>query len=487
MFTLNKALFFLQLFISIALIADRAKDIDDLDACIYPSALTEPKDISTIRTMQKHLKNALKEVEDETVAAILAQCQTNFPASKDVNSNFIANRSNLFNNLLALFDPGHELFQQRFEIIALALEHDAPHERVGALENEIIKRLNPSQYLQDQENKKQLDAQIASYIPKFTKEYILSHLSINLSWTYEKLEKENTYIFPHPYKRQNEFIDLFERIKEWALNYPLVNFWYDSNFVSPDAVTRTRTQFNNVYPSLASKIVLRDIRELVTIKENPRPFAHASRYFRSDLGRAVFSYEELKSLPLDQFVLYADLGIVPLSPKELLSPMTVINLNEYGIVLSTKKGSDRSENSFHIMGNHHPELLKALKVAVIDLNIKRTSDKRGEFLGSIYSKLAGGENSAFHQIVYDSYQGFMQLLYALLNKSNQQFCGKSISSMSDEELNKCLWETYGCNPASIGFPERKVTDELLKLKIKVNRSWYFPTMQSDKFTKSHFG
>jgi hypothetical protein len=221
------------------------------------------------------------------------------------------------------------------------------------------------------------------------------------------------FIFPNPYKREKD-IDVFERIKVWATHYPVVVVWYDSKTLAPtpkesqELVENTQGRIHDVLGELGKKVHLLDIRILETVKEHPGTFTEgADNYFRSDLLRIIASYEKLKNRPLGSFFLYADLSLDPndFLPDFVLDPITVSNLNYYAIVVAANDAKVY-ENQFHIMGNHKPHLLEAIKAALIDLNLKRSKDPSFQK----YSR-----TSATAQVVYDSYPCMFAVFYGLEN------------------------------------------------------------------------
>lgn len=477
---------FLCLVYSPTTIAGRAEDIESLAQCIFPVDTYKESQANFAIVHIKKKLNKETSFPDDHVLQLLTLCKESFsPPSMEEKADHNV-RLNFFDGLLEIFDKNSKALNKHLYDILEYVKKATADERDQVLADEINRFKDIELNRLQQRLRSDLDAMVSAYVPTYTKEHILNNLSVNLVWTYKELSSDNTYIFPYPYLRRKESIDLFERSKEWALRYPQVTIWYDSQTVSQDAIANTRKKFDEDYHTIAQKIHLKDVRELAIVKAHENVFAHTSIYFRADLLRLVVSYEMLLKQPIGQFLIYADMGIFPLDHNELLDTMTIMNLNEYGVVLSTKKGSDRFENSFHIMGNHKQALLRALKAAVIDLNIQRVN-KILEFGSGRYARPIKPPSSPYDQLVYDSYHGLMMVTYGLLGKSKQRLCQKTIDSMSDDELSNCLWQEMGIRVVPPDRGDSLITDDFLNLKLKINHSWYFPTMQSDKFTKSHFG
>lgn len=474
----------LSSFTSIYSIAGRDDDIEGSIHCIYPNTDSlKPGKNALLKRYIGVLKRDLQELSDKQVSDVLRICQDNFTLQGEVIYD-INDRNDVTDGIIAML-TNPVLIPVQDDLVKNIKNLDQ-EKRGNGLYLEIQKRIDPKAAEESkikQEKEENLQTAIRDYTPTYSKAYIANNITINLMWIYREINPDNLYIFPYPYIRQKETIDLFKRIKDWAQLYPQVIVWYDSQYVGPEAVNRTREKFNDQYEEVAQKIILKDIRTLSIVNENKDVFNHKSVYFRSDLVRVAISYEELKNAEKGKFLVYADLGIAPLNPDELLEPLSVVNLNEYGLVLATKRGTDRYENSFHIMGNNQTELLRALKSAVIDVNIKRISNQ--DFLESQrYAKDA----NKFDQVVYDSYQGMIRVLYGLLKKSDEKKCGSRWDEKNDQQLEECIWNEYGINVVPADSPSRNfIIDPLLKLKMDVRYFWFYPIMSSDKFTQSHFG
>lgn len=323
---------------------------------------------------------------------------------------------------------------------------------------------------------------LKDFNPTYDKEHILQNLSVHLMWLNKKLSRE-PYIFPHPYERQGARINIFDRIKKWAEYYPRVYIWYDSNTVSPEAVKNTEKDIKD-FGEISNKILLKDINDLKKVTENPIIFSNPSIYFRSDLIRMLLSLEFLKELKKGTFVLYSDLSIDPKKPEELLDPETIFNLNTYGIVLAAK-GNNSYENSFHILGNHKGNLLKAIQVGLIDLNFRRALNESELYLYSEYFNQAKyHKQNPYDQVVYDTYSSMLYLYYGLENKVDGKKICAQLARLDEGSLRYCLWKKWGAKVSLYDYPS--YTDRVLELQSSVKHMpLYFPVKKGD-FSVSHF-
>ena len=96
---------------------------------------------------------------------------------------------------------------------------------------------------------------------------------INLMWIRKEKDNDpNGLVFPQTYTRnqketsQQKVIDIFERLNDWAENFPKVIFWYDGTLLSDGAIERTQAA---IAKNCAhhQKIELRDVRSLAVAQE----------------------------------------------------------------------------------------------------------------------------------------------------------------------------------------------------------------------------
>lgn len=249
----------------------------------------------------------------------------------------------------------------------------------------------------------------------YDKEYILNNISINLLWCNREIDYSNTYIFPTIWTRNEEDINILERVMDWAKSYPIVNIWFDSVSVTSKQVDDTRLELskriNELYKDKRPEIILKDIRkDLKIVIEHPQTFDKSNLYFHVDLSRVVASYETLINSRDIIFFLYADFSLNPslYSREKLLEdPEIITYLNTYGMIQGRRRLAGKYENSFHIWSNIKLNLMKAIKVAIIDVNIDRKKN------ASLYWPSNYSEN--LDQVVYNSYPLMMTVFYDLEN------------------------------------------------------------------------
>lgn len=329
---------------------------------------------------------------------------------------------------------------------------------------------------------------IATTKPTFDRQAIKNNLSVNLSWIYSNNSVED-YIFPVPYVRQDQEINIFHRIMTWATYYPSVNVWYDSRTVTHVAISNTRKKIDADYPELAGRIFLRDIEELPLVKAHKKAFEPPmTSYFVADTTRLILTLDELAKKPLGSFVIYADLSVPPMSADELLDDETIFNLNRYGIVLP-QKPRGRVENNFHLLGNHKENLMKAVQKLLIELNINRAL---ASLNFSQPFKLIG---SSWNQVVYDSFPAFFSLFYEMEGLLTLGPLSEELQKIDDDTKKFfLLWQLLGAKVAMPYGSSPQITDNILRLQNIVHQqatfsaeSLYIPVKVSDKFPRSHFG
>lgn len=199
---------------------------------------------------------------------------------------------------------------------------------------------------------------------------------VNLMWIRKEKDMDpNGLLFPENYTRkqveigQHQKIDIFERLNEWAENFPKVIFWYDSAMVSEGSLERTQQAMIKKC-SHHHKIELRDIRSLNIAKAaqnllNHPKFIDIPAYVKSDWFRLLVSYEQTKN-PKEWgaknnnfYSLYCDLSLPPFLPESIAhDDLALQNLNKYGFLFSRTSGFS-FENNFHIF-SHDPDIIESL-------------------------------------------------------------------------------------------------------------------------------
>ncbi len=200
---------------------------------------------------------------------------------------------------------------------------------------------------------------------------IFSANSINLMWVNKAINPENSGVFPIQ-DRNNKEIAL--QVRLWANLNPdaTLYFWYDSEFTTQDQITTTKTminrleEYNKSIKTKSAKIVLKDLREFIndSFVGNKQIFSSAiPLYFRVDLLRLMVSLAEVRQCQSVCYSVYSDVDVTPEKLEDLLSPKTKHDLQEKGLVFKGAMGG--FENSFHILSNQQPAMLKALDEAAI--------------------------------------------------------------------------------------------------------------------------
>jgi hypothetical protein len=288
-----------------------------------------------------------------------------------------------------------------------------------------------------------------------TKDDIYKNMTIHLLWINAVPNEKQEYIFPTIWERGNEKIDMIGRIIEWARNYPAVVVWYDARSLAKGQLQKTRSvlaeRAKSLDENILNKIRIRSINNLQIINDNPDtiqtpPRERRNLYFDLDLMRVIASYETLMNpdnkLKGERYVLYTDFSLNPesFSKDKVLTEEAVSTLNKFGIIQGKSK-TRAYENSFHIWSNR-PHLLKAIKLAIIDVNINRKRNAAHYYPQDTFNKMM--------QIVYDSYPMMFSVFYDLENLVEYkvpQCPQKDIkaprwSQMGDHELAQCILNEF---------------------------------------------
>lgn len=119
-------------------------------------------------------------------------------------------------------------------------------------------------------------------------------------------------------------------------------------------------------------ITLKDVRDLALVKAEPEVFSEKLPvYFRSDLLRIAASLDWVKKCNEKCFFVYTDFNVAPISKAEIFDDTTQTKLEKFGTVFQQKHEDITIENSFHIIGNNNQNLIKALQLAIVDVNVNR--------------------------------------------------------------------------------------------------------------------
>lgn len=211
--------------------------------------------------------------------------------------------------------------------------------------------------------------------------------SINLMWINMKIEPESDYVFSdfdrHGSKMANSLLD-------WSKTNPAseLNLWFDSNFVSPEQITKTRALFadHNSACRLSgdcSKISLQDLSSLELYQKYSKAFIDVQKltllgmipckettygpktylWHKVDVLRLMASTEWLKNCTKEEcYFVYADADIIPLDQNELFSAQNLGKVRNSGLAWHANVADGgRHENSFFMQRKNQLEMAQALE------------------------------------------------------------------------------------------------------------------------------
>lgn len=214
--------------------------------------------------------------------------------------------------------------------------------------------------------------------------------STNFMWI-NKAKTIDRYVFPEIRRKAGWDIEVVPWMSHWLKANPKGDFlfWYDKDTVSPEQIRNTEKLFSKLQNSVLSggKLQLKDIREspIVSDKKNWQYFSQSTPfYLRVDLLRVALGLDYLEKCQGECAYVYADVdkGLkadengnfspLDLSEKGLFESQlssglsTIQSLKNNGLVMRSGP-----ENSFFIISNHKPNMLKALDIVVLQSNFKR--------------------------------------------------------------------------------------------------------------------
>ncbi len=262
-------------------------------------------------------------------------------------------------------------------------------------------------------------------------EYLNSNIdySLNLMWI-NKSKNNQEYLYP-AISETDLMTKFVSPIIEWAKatkKEGKINLWYDGMFTNSSSVEKTKAIFEREIKNQpdAATIEFRNIRDLPEVSQYPEVFSSATPiYFRVDLLRALAAYHTLVNKENQHFV-YGDLDMKPLSKEELFDAKTQKKLEQFGIVMARGGIGDTLqpfENGFQIIGRNKPNLLLALKVAIIEINIKRALNI---LEGGAWDYRQPTDTQPLEQSVYDSYKSMFYYYYQLEGWGKGEYEGRNI-------------------------------------------------------------
>lgn len=292
---------------------------------------------------------------------------------------------------------------------------------------QLLKKFLPSRFQSQQtgsiEQLKQIEKTKTQEIDEKLPDY-----TVNLQWINKKLNPEQRYIHPSQNSlalRKNLLMGLYS----WALQNPNakgVVLWYDSQLTPHAAVEKTRRIIarDSLLLGLFKKkapVLLKDVRELPEVKENPEAFSEKSPiYFRVDLLRAIAAYNVAKKE--GKTFVYSDVDMTALKEEELFDASTLNDLRRYGMVMANARGIPY-ENGFQIVSNYNDKLLKAMKYALIKPNLLNAHN----FVPCGTNPNCFEMYNSLHQIVFHSYHTMFKYFFKLENVGKLSYYSEEYS------------------------------------------------------------
>ena len=240
--------------------------------------------------------------------------------------------------------------------------------------------------------------------------------SVNLMWVNHSSDPFFKYLYPTASEAilKEKFLT---HLVSWAEANPqgIMNLWYDSQMARKDALENTQAVLKKEFPAISKRIHFKDLRTFPEVMENPEVFSDKTPvYFRVDLLRVIAAYHTLKNaqeLGMKHHFVYADIDVTPLSKEALFDPKTKHKLDEFGIVMAHGGLNQyQFENSFQMFASNKPNLLKAMKAALIDINIVRANYI---LKGGYWAYKKPGDTLPLQQTVYSSYDAMFHTYYHL--------------------------------------------------------------------------
>jgi hypothetical protein len=226
---------------------------------------------------------------------------------------------------------------------------------------------------------------------------------VNLMWiakeksTYDHIVNGKNIVLPFPVFTvtgkdfNTKDVTTFDILKEWNAKGITPNLWYDSETSFCDEGSQEELLKYGI------NVVLKDIRELETVKANNqliRVNQKISIYYLADLLRVVACMEGKK-----RYQIYGDWVVVPKKKEEMLDNETLKKLDGYGIVMCKPEGLRMPENSFFLLDRNVDKCMISLKTGLVDIGI--------EVLKFAHNPVVNKQVNVLEQNIYDLYKFFV--------------------------------------------------------------------------------
>ena len=206
--------------------------------------------------------------------------------------------------------------------------------------------------------------------------------SINLMWiNKDKMRSEQEFLLGNGFTSEERRLDFQQRfvrpISKWALANPesTINIWIDSEMATSVAIERSSAALKAALEGQSSgKVQFRDVRTIETVKSHGEVFTERMPvYFRVDLLRAIAADHVLKNQE-NQFFVYGDIDMQPLSADELFDKKTLTFLDDFGFVMA-KGGHLGFENGFQILNGNNLQFMDSHQKVIIDLSLEMAQER----------------------------------------------------------------------------------------------------------------
>lgn len=206
--------------------------------------------------------------------------------------------------------------------------------------------------------------------------------SINLMWiNKDKMRSGQEFLLGNGFTSEERRLDFQQRfvrpISKWALANPesTINIWIDSEMATSVAIERSSAALKEALEGQSSgKVQFRDVRTIETVKSHGEVFTERMPvYFRVDLLRAIAADHVLKNQE-NQFFVYGDIDMQPLSADELFDKKTLTFLDDFGFVMA-KGGHLGFENGFQILNGNNLQFMDSHQKVIIDLSLEMAQER----------------------------------------------------------------------------------------------------------------
>ena len=162
-------------------------------------------------------------------------------------------------------------------------------------------------------------------------------------------------------------------VLNWVKKNPgsVITIWYDGKMASKKVIENSKKELSHLFENkqLPPEVQFNDVRLIPIVSNNEQVFAQKMNiFFRVDLLKTIIADYVLQN-DKQQYFVYCDLDMPPISNPELFDKKTLEDLNTHGYVLAKTSRVSGFENGFMIANKNNKTFISNHKESIINPNL----------------------------------------------------------------------------------------------------------------------